>query len=410
MTRIAKRFSLLAVLGAAGLLATACGSGASDPSPGDASEGATESGVAAQPSASADSNGFEAELRAAPFSTRGWETDFSQRNIRFADIMSGGPPRDGIPSIDDPQFISIEEADTWLADREPVQIVEINGDARAYPTQILMWHEIVNDEVGGEPVAVTYCPLCNTAITFRRVLPEIGPVELGVSGNLYNSAMVMYDRTTESWFWQVSGVGIVGEMTDHQLEMLPSVLTSWAEFKSGHPEGTVLSRETGFNRAYGENPYRGYDSGNPFLFRGEDDDRLAAMERVVAVEIGDVAAAFPFSSLVEHPVVQQEIGGEEVVVFYRPGAASPLDAGAIVEGRDVGSTAVFRPLARGEALTFEAHEDGFRDRETGSTWNLLGEATSGPLAGEQLEPVVHGNHFWFSWAVYQPDTLIVRGD
>ena len=410
MSMNARRSGLLSALGALGLFTIACsGTGSVSPSTG-AQNGAAESTTATQPSASATSDGVDEELRSASFSTRGWQTDFSQRNVRFADILSGGPPRDGIPSIDDPQFISIEEGNTWLADREPVQVVEINGDARAYPTQILMWHEIVNDTVGGEPVAVTYCPLCNTAITFRRVLPEVGTVELGVSGNLYNSAMVMYDRSTESWYWQVSGLGIVGTMTDHQLEMVPSVLTSWAEFKQAHPDGIVLSRQTGFSRSYGQNPYRGYDTGNPFLFQGDHDDRLVAMERVVAVEIGEVAAAFPFSSLVDHPVVHEVVGGESIVVFYRPGAASPLDAGAIVEGRDVGSTAVYRPVARGEVLTFEASGDGFRDRETGSNWNLLGEATGGPLAGERLEPVVHGNHFWFSWAVYQPDTLIVRGE
>jgi len=404
MTTITRKLWMLGVFAGITVLIAACSGGEAPPMSTD-SPGAAVDGESTSPTSPASAE-LDRELQSASFRTRGWQTDFSRRNVPLADIMSGGPPRDGIPSIDRPRFVSIDEADAWLHDREPVQVVEINGDARAYPTQILMWHEIVNDEVGGEPVAVTYCPLCNTAIVFRRVLPEIGPVQLGVSGNLYQSAMVMYDRATETWFWQVSGTGIVGELTGHRLEMLPSTLTSWEEFKLAHRDGIVLSRETGFDRVYGANPYHGYDTGSPFLFRGEHDDRLSVMERVVTVEVGAEAVAFPFSTLQKHSVMHRAIGEEEIVVFYRPGTISPLDTSTMVEGRDVGSTAVFRPFAQGLALTFEVAGAGFRDHESGSTWNLLGEAIDGPLQGERLEPVVHGNHFWFSWASYRPDTVI----
>jgi len=348
------------------------------------------------------------EMRKARFSTAGWETDFSIRNVNVAEIFSGGPPKDGIPSIDRPQFITVSEADEWLEDRESVQIVSIDGQARAYPTQILMWHEIVNDELAGVPISVTYCPLCNTAIVFERTIPDVGVVELGVSGNLYNSAMIMYDRTTESWFWQVSGMGIVGQLTDVRLTMVPSTLTSWAEFKQAHPDGDVLSRNTGFSRAYGNNPYVSYDSStNPFLFEGRLDQRLLATERVATVELAGESAAFPFSALLDQPVIHETVGGQDLVVFYRSGTASPLDAGAVSQGRDVGSTGIFVPVVDGEALTFEWDGSDFVDQQTASRWSLLGQALSGPLAGSQLEPVVHGNHFWFSWAVYQPKTRIV---
>lgn len=415
--RLSLRHGALALVGA--LLLSACSDGADSPASPTAASGAASPTAAEAAATTATATTAtatatatptldpEEELRRAPFSTDGWATDFTRRNVVLADITSGGPPRDGIPSIDSPRFVTVQEAAEWLDGREPVQVVEIDGDARAYPTQILIWHEIVNDTVGGQPVAVTYCPLCNTAIVFNRVLPDVGAVEFGVSGNLYGSAMIMYDRTTESWFWQVSGTGIVGELTDLRLEMLPSTLTSFDEFRAAHPTGSVLSRETGFNRNYGQNPYVWYDTSSPFLFRGERDGRLSAMERVVTVERNGAAAAFPFSSLVEAPVVYAEVGGDEIVVLYRPGAVSPLDEGDIVDGRDVGSSGVYLPVASGERLTFEPVAEGFRDQETRSTWNLLGEAIAGPLSGERLEPVVHGNHFWFSWAVYQPETRII---
>ena len=349
----------------------------------------------------------EDEAEPSQFTTVGWKTDFTRRGVSLADIQPGGPPRDGIPSIDTPRFIDVEEATAWLGDREPVQVVEVGDDIHAYPTQILMWHEIVNDTVGRVPVAVTYCPLCNTAIVFNRSIPGIGDVEFGVTGNLYQNAMVMYDRSTESWFSQVSGIGIVGALTDVRLEALPSVLVPFEEFRRSHPDGQVLSRDTGFDRSYGSNPYVGYDTGQPFFSQGIEDDRLSAMERVVAIELNGIAAAIPFSILPEEPVIAATIGGESIVVLYRPGTASPLDASAIIEGRDIGSTGVYRPFHAGRLLHFEADAEGFRDRETGSTWNLLGKAIGGPLDGAQLEPILHGNHFWFSWAVYQPETIII---
>ncbi|KAA3656034.1 MAG: DUF3179 domain-containing protein, partial [Chloroflexi bacterium] len=191
--------------------------------------------------------------------TSTWNTNWNLHTIDYADILSGGPPRDGIPSIDFPTFVSISEAEEWLVDVEPVIALEINGDARAYPLHVITWHEIVNDTVGDEPVVVTFCPLCNSAIVFERVVDgEV--VEFGVSGLLRNSDLIMYDRTDESLWQQFTGEGIVGNHSGKQLTFLPSSLVSFADFKAAFPDGTILSRETGFNRAYGENPYAGYDT------------------------------------------------------------------------------------------------------------------------------------------------------
>jgi hypothetical protein len=365
--------------------------------------------MAAPPLDSEDLPDFQAELREAGINTSGWRTDFSQRIVPYSEFISGGPPKDGIPSIDNPKFISVAEADQWLADPEPVQMVDINGDARAYPLQILMWHEIVNDIVSDQSVAVTYCPLCNTALVFNATLPDGRVLDFGVTGKLRFSDLVMYDRQTESWWQQITGEAIVGELTGTRLEFIPSPIVSWSQFKAARPDGKVLSRDTGFRRPYGENPYTGYDSGQPRLFNGPEDDRLRATERVATVSIGDVDLAFPFSMLEQDPVVHYQASNVEIVVFYRKGTASALDSGLIAQGRDVGSTGIFIPKVNGQPLTFEMRDGQFQDRETGSTWNLLGEAVAGPLKGQTLEPVAHGNHFWFSWAVFKPDTIVYRG-
>jgi hypothetical protein len=345
-------------------------------------------------------------LRAA---TGDWKTNWNRHTIQYDELLFGGPSRDVIPSIDAPKFISPAEAEAWLADNEPVIALEIDGDARAYPLQILIWHEIVNDVVGDVPVIVTFCPLCNATIVFDRRLD--GTVyEFGTSGLLRNSDLVMYDRTTESLWQQFTGEGIVGDLAGAQLTFLPSSIVSFADFREAHPEGLVLSRDTGFSRRYGQNPYVGYDNigSSPFLFRGEIDGRLAAVERVVTVSLDDVGVdvAYPLSTLSDVGVINDNQGGRDLVVFHTSGTSSALGARSIAAAQDVGATGVFDPNLDGQKLTFQRDGEAIVDAETGSTWNILGQAIDGPLAGEQLEPIVHGDHFWFSWAAFKPDTII----
>ena len=150
-------------------------------------------------------------------------------------------------------------------------------------------------------------------------------------------------------------------------------------------------------------------SGSPFLFRGPQDDRLPAIERVVTLEVGGEAVAFPFSALEKEPIVHQTIAGQELVVFFKKGTASALDSVALAEGRDIGATGVFIPEIDGQALTFRMVDGEIMDNETDSSWGLLGEANAGPLADKKLQPVVHANNFWFSWVVFKPDTTVYRG-
>ncbi len=327
------------------------------------------------------------------------------------DIIPGGPPPDGIPPIDDPRFISPDEAE-WLSDEEPVLAVEIAGDARAYPLQIMVWHEIVNDEVGGIPISVTYCPLCNTGVAFERPTIDGRLLDFGTSGKLYNSNLVMYDRQTETYWAQATGRAILGELVGEQLTLVPARILSFGDWRSEHPRGLVLSRDTGHERPYGENPYVGYDrSDRPFLFVGEPDDRLPATARVLGIARGSDVVAFPYETVSAEAVrgwavVMDTVAGEPVAVFWKAGTRSALDAELIAEGRDVGAIAAYRAEVDGRVLTFEAGRKGIVDRETGSVWNILGRAVSGPLRGRELVPELAMDSFWFDWAAFHPETRI----
>ncbi|MEM7128733.1 MAG: DUF3179 domain-containing protein [Chloroflexota bacterium] len=339
--------------------------------------------------------------------TAGWNTDWTRRTIQYDELLSGGPPRDGIPSLDNPAFETYAEAALWLANNEPVISVEINDEARAYPLQILTWHEIVNDEVGGVPVAVTFCPLCNSALVFdRRFDGEI--FEFGTSGLLRKSDLVMYDRTTESLWQQFTGEGIVGELAGRQLDFVPSSIVSFADFQKAFPEGVVLSQNTGFTRSYGTNPYAGYDSidSSPFLFDGDLDGRLLPMARVVTISLADRDLAYPVEMLADVGVINDVQGEQALVVFHTDGTSSALGAGVIANAEDVGATGVFDPTVDGQVLTFTKDGNRIFDEQTGSEWNILGYAISGELADKSLTPIVHADHFWFSWAAFKPDTIV----
>ncbi|NIS83001.1 MAG: DUF3179 domain-containing protein [Anaerolineales bacterium] len=339
------------------------------------------------------------------FNPRYWpDTDFSKHSVDYSEIFSGGPPPDGIPAIDNPVFESVADADAWLQDEWPVMFFEWQGDARAYPLTILIYHEIVNDEVGGAQVSLTFCPLCNATIAFNRVIADGTVLDFGTTGNLRNSDLVMYDRQTRSWWQQFTGEAIVGELTGTQLEFLPSQIIAWSDFKVNHPDGKVLSRETGHVRPYGQNPYAGYDSINssPYFPVTGDNERLPPMERVVAIQFDEIDMAYPFSTLSEVLVVNDEISGQSLVVWWKEGTKSTFGN----SGRETGSTGVFSRQLDDQVLSFRAVDGGFEDEQTGSLWNILGEAVEGPLAGRKLERITSGEHFWFAWAAFRPSTVV----
>jgi thiol-disulfide isomerase/thioredoxin len=311
--------------------------------------------------------------------------------VPYSEILSGGPPKDGIPAIDEPQFVSVEEADGWLEPQEPVVLVQVGDDARAYPIQIFMWHEIVN---------------------FERTF-DGQVLDFGTTGRLRFSNLIMYDRQTETWWQQATGEGIAGEFTGRQLTFVPASMISWADFKATYPDGTVLSRETGYSRDYGRNPYTGYDDVNrsPFLYRGpETPGTLPPMARVVTVDLNGEAVGYPYEVLQEVHVANDTVGGVPIVVLWAPGTASALDAGSVAGGEDVGAATTFSRELDGQTLTFVFDGDRIVDEQTGTEWDVLGQAVSGSLAGSQLAPVVSINHFWFSWVAFRPETRVYSPD
>ncbi len=344
-----------------------------------------------------------------PFDTSQWKTNLSKHSVPLSEILPDGPPRDQIPAIDKPLFIAPTAADKWLKPTEPVILFEHGTDTRAYPLQILIWHEIVNDTVGGLPVVITFCPLCHTGIAFVR---RVGSRALtfGTTGYLRFSNLVMYDRQTESWWQQATGDAIVGDLTGTQLTPIPAQIVSWATFKQAFSGGKVLSRETGYQRPYGQNPYSGYDDirSSPFFYRGPEDTRLPPMERVASVSIAGDDVAYPFSALEKVRVVNDTVGGKAIVVLFVTGVASALNQTMIATSRDVGTSAVFVRTINGRVLTFAERNGRITDTQTGSTWNIVGAATAGPLRGTRLTPVFSRQQFWFSVAVLNPHARIYR--
>jgi hypothetical protein len=391
-----------ALLLALGMLAAACATAAPD---GDGQDGPTAANGEAAASDD-DSDPPSGDPPPWPWELAAQGVDVPA-TVPLEEIRSGGPPPDGIPPIDDPVFETVDEADEWLEPQDPVMLVQFGGDARAYPLAILTFHEIVNDVVDGAPVVVTYCPLCNSGLVFERTLDgEV--LDFGTSGRLWRSNLVMYDRATRSLWSQFTGEAIVGERLGDTLPRLPMQIVSWDEYRATWPDGRSLSRDTGHSRPYGDNPYTGYDTASrPFLFDGETGGPLPQMARVVTTGGEDDPVAYTWDALTERRVVHDEVAGEPAVVFWAPGTASALDERSISDSRDVGATGVFRPVVDSEELTFEPEgQERFRDAETGSTWNVLGQAVDGPLEGHELERFNHDDTFWFVQFAFRPDTRI----
>jgi hypothetical protein len=212
----------------------------------------------------------------------------------------------------------------------------------------------------------------------------------------------------ETWWQQIGGDAIVGDLVGRQLTMLPAQIVAFGDFKSAYPLGAVLSRDTGHPRGYGSNPYVGYDSidSSPFLFSGPTDGRRPPMERVATVDLNAETVAYPFSKLARHRIANNVVGGTPLVVLHQGGTVSALDGSALAAPRDIGAAAVFKRELDGTLLTFSLRDDRFVDDRTGSTWDIVGRATVGPQTGKRLTPVVSANHFWFAWAVFKPETRI----
>ncbi len=288
---------------------------------------------------------YSSSLFASPevWKQQGWKTDFTKTSIKFNQILSGGPPKDGIPSIDKPRFVPLAQIKDIGKD-EPVITIAINGNARAYPLRILMWHEIVNDTLSGIPIAVTYCPLCNSAIIFKRKVGD-KVLDFGTTGKLRNSDLVMYDRQTESWWQQFTGEAIVGSYLSTSLESLPARVEAFELFGKRYPDGKVLvPNDPGF-RNYGANPYFRYDSRNsPYgFFTGDLPKDINPMARVIVFKNKGKATAVALNHLRQ----KQTLTIGDITLKWSKGQNSALDSDNITKGRDVGNVIVQKKTDKG---------------------------------------------------------------
>ena len=341
-----------------------------------------------------------------------WSTDLTKKSVPLNEFLTLLKP-DQIPPINAPSFISLEVAKNTYFEHEPVIAIEINNEAKAYPLSVLMYHEIVNDSVGGIPIMATYCPLCNAAIAFNRNLEFNGKIYLldfGVSGMLRKSDMVMWDRQTESWWQQFTGEALVGHLNGASLEFLPSLLISLRDFAKNYPNGSVLSTNNGLGETdYSTNPYVNYDDMNtitPFLFKETVDERLPAMERIVDVSFDGITRIYPLTNIRKETVINDVINNNSLVIFYENKTLSVLDTKAIKESKAVGSVTVFSPIVDDKKLTFTSKNQTFFDIETYSEWTITGKCVSGIHKNKQLESIRSGNHFAFAWFAFEPECEI----
>ena len=328
--------------------------------------------------------------------------DLNGFNPRYVvDVLAPGD----IPPVVRPEFGSLGSAADWLALDAPVVVVRVGANVRAYPLAILLQHEVVDDVVGGVPLAVTYSPIASAAVVFDRRVRSL-TLTFASSGKVYLSDMVLYDRETKSLWPQMIGAASAGELKGERMTVVPSQLSSFGDFVRAYPNGRVLARPG--SATYSTTPYPGYDSRlSPYagFFGGRLDTRLPAMARVVGVVDGGVARAYPYAMLASrgNPTV---VSDGDLVILWGGSARSPLSSSTIAEGRVVGASGVFRPRTRGRALHFSVVGGAIQDRETGSTWSLDGVALAGPMKGAELAGVPHLDAFWFAWAAFNRTTSI----
>jgi len=348
--------------------------------------------------------------------TYDWKTDTTQHDVELSEFMMV-LPKGAFPVLNNPKFVGKAVGMQSYFKNEPIIYLKIDGKSKAYPLNVLSSHELVNDTIAGKSILVSYCPLCNSALIFNRKISFKGKdylLDFGVSGMLRNSNMVIYDKTTESWWQQLLGRAEVGELTGAELDILPTQIISVAEFFNRFPEGQVLSTETGFEKAkksYGFNPYVKYDKpdGLPYkhFFKKEDiSDKLPAMERVVDVKSEGKYKIYPYSVIAKKGVINDTFKSKNVVLFHQAGTVSVMDEKDIRNSRDIGSVTVFSAELEGKLLVFYKKGANFKDKQTNSLWDITGFCYKGKLKGSQLVIETHSIDFAFSWLKFHPNSEI----
>ncbi|MET7029921.1 DUF3179 domain-containing protein [Sediminicola luteus] len=344
-----------------------------------------------------------------------WKTDTTKRNIELSEITVA-VPRQTFPTIDYPNFIGKAEGLDRFYEHEPVISVTINGESKAYPLNMLTMHEISNDSLGGIPILPTFCPLCNSSVVYDRRLGHGGQqyvLEFEVSGMLRNSDMIMADKQTQTWWQQLTGIGLVGDLKGVELDVIPSMVLSVKDYFKRYPSGKILSPKTGTaaEERYGTNPYTNYDSlGNKpwasFFDQDKLDNRLPPMERVIDLEGKNSYKIYPFSIIAKMGVINDRFDDRNIVIFHKKGTISVLDKYEISKSKAIGSATMFSSIVDGRTLTFKKVDDDFIDIETGSVWDITGRCIQGSMKGKELVPERYSNHFAFAWLAFHPESEI----
>jgi len=317
------------------------------------------------------------------------ETNGIKHNIPLDKIKGGGPPKDGIPSIDNPIFANVPDSQ-FMSDSDTVIGLEINGETKAYPIFILVWHEIINDKVGGIPVAVTYCPLCYTNQVFERLI-DGQEVEFGTSGKLYNSNLLMYDRLTESYWSQALGIAVKGELTGYELNLIPFDVITWGDWKKLHPDTVVLTTDTGYIRSYATDPYGNYYTEPRIMFPVEHtDDRMHPKEIIIGFNQDHIYKAYKQNDIELNIIINDSIGETPVMLISLYSENSRA----------------FERTINELVLNFEYVDGKILDLQTNSEWNYDGLSISGEYRGVQLKRMPIEPGFWFEWFAFHPQTLV----
>lgn len=313
-------------------------------------------------------------------------------SIPQSEVLDGGPGKDGIPALVNPNFGTVQNTD-YLLDTDLVIGFKQGDDIRAYPHAILDWHEIVNDNIGTVSVAVTYCPLTGTGIGWNRVIKG-KETTFGVSGLLYNTNLIPYDRETNSNWSQLLNESVNGPLLGEKAELIMLFETDWKTWKALYPNSKVLTTNTGFSRTYGRSPYGDYNTNNNrFLFPVPKDPRLPSKERVLAIVDGSDAKAYRFESFRSNNIIKDSFKGINYMIVGNQNFMMSFELEANTAGL------VFEYVYAGSQIILKDNE--------GSEWNIFGEAVSGPRKGEILKPASAFMGFWFSIPAFY--TTVIYG-
>lgn len=325
---------------------------------------------------------------------KAWSLEDFTRNIQ-----SGGPPKDGIPPVDRPKYISAAESAKFLQEKDIVFGLDCQGIVKAYPQKILVWHEIVNDEIKSQKLSITYCPLTGSAVGFRGRSRDGAMLTFGTSGKLVNSNLLMYDRQTHSQWPQILGIAIDGKNKGTVLDEIPLVWTHWSRWQRRHPDTLVLSTDTGYFRSYGKDPYGSYDESGGYYDSGEPlfpvmvkDDRFSPKEVVVGLKVNGKQMALHKQPLRAKKLINTSLGGVPLVAFY---------------DSDLDFVRIFVRQIAGKSTNFSSEKRRVVDELTGSLWTTAGRSIEGKTAGTQLKQHPSYDVMWFAWYAFFPETRVV---